>query len=448
MNLKLTVTTVENNAAHTRTAPLAFAGDTAGEEMHVLNLYPQVRYQTFDGFGGAMTEAAAWTYAQMSPENRQKILDACFGEGGLGYSWGRISVDSCDFSLGHYEAMSNPADTELASFTLAADERYVIPFLRAAEETAGRPLHLLLSPWSPPAFMKSTGERNHGGFLKPEYYDFWAKYLCRYIQEYRRRGFTVDLLSVQNEPKATQIWDSCVYTAGQEKTFLRDALAPALRANGLEDVGVCIWDHNKERVFERACDVIDADTDALVQGVAFHWYSGDHFEAVRMTGERFPDKKLIFSEGCVEYSNFDAGDTLGHAQMYAHDIIGNLNAGMQLFLDWNILLDERGGPNHVGNFCSAPIMCHTGEDRVILNPSYDFIGHFSRNIQPGAVRIGCSTYTDRLEATAFENPNGSFAAVLLNRTEQELPVNLRLCGKLSGFTLPANSIASLNIGNR
>lgn len=266
MNAQKIITTCQNQTSHTVREPLAFAPGSQ-EEMRLLNLYPQVQYQSFDGFGGAMTEAAAWTYAQMSEPNREAILNAYFGPDGIGYRWGRVSVDSCDFSLGHYEAMSDPKDTELSSFTLAADEKYVIPFLRAAQEKAGEPLRLLLSPWSPPAFMKSTGERNHGGFLKPEYYGFWADYLCRYLREYRKRGFRVDFLSIQNEAKATQIWDSCVYEAAQEKAFLRDALAPALRKNGLADVGVCIWDHNKERVFERACDVIDSETDALIQGL-------------------------------------------------------------------------------------------------------------------------------------------------------------------------------------
>lgn len=132
--------------------------------------------------------------------------------------------------------------------------------------------------------------------------------------------------------------------------------------------------------------------------------------------------------------------------MYAHDIIGNLNAGTHVFIDWNIVLDERGGPNHVGNFCGAPIMCDTKADRVVKRLPLDYIGHFSRYIKPGAKRIGSSSYTADLEATAFENPDKSIAAVLLNRTEKELPVTLRLMGETASMVLPENAIATVIVG--
>lgn len=445
MKVKLITTTYESQTAFTRQKIQEFKLDCVVENKAV-NLYPQISYQTFEGFGGAITEAAGYTFSRMSEASQKEIIGAYFGSGGNGYRFARMAIDSCDFSLGNYSAVTDPEDTELQSFTLRRDEQYILPLLRAAEHAAGEPISIMLSPWSPPAFMKSNGQKNGGGFLKPEYRGLWAQYLCRYIKEYQNRGFSVKMLSIQNEPNATQTWDSCRYDGEQEKEFLRDYLYPALQENGLGEIQVCIWDHNKERAFERACEVLDSETDKMVQGVAFHWYSGDHFDTVRLIREKFPDKKLVFSEGCVEYSRFGADDQLKNAQMYAHDIIGNLNAGMNVSLDWNIILDETGGPNHVKNFCDAPVMCDTGKDTVEKKLSYTYIGQFSRYIQPGAKRIASSKYTDELEVTAFRNPDSSLTAVLLNRTGAALPVCLRLQGQAAQFVLPADSITTALIG--
>ena len=290
--------------------------------------------------------------------------------------------------------------------------------------------------------MKSNGQKNRGGYLLPEYYGPWAEYVCRYIKEYKALGYNITMVTVQNEPKAVQTWDSCVYTAQEEKAFLRDYLYPALKKHGLLDVGIYIWDHNKERVYDRAKEIIDEKTDAMVAGVAFHWYSGEHFEAVQLVNEQFPGKKLVFSEGCVEYSHFGAGDQLQHARMYAHDIIGNLKAGMHGYLDWNILLDEKGGPNHVGNYCDAPVMCNLQTGEVQKKLSYAYIGHFSRYIQPGARRIASSVYTEKIDTVSFVNPDGKLVSVFLNKTNKALPVVIRLNGQVAEFKLSANAIAT------
>ena len=153
----------------------------------------------------------------------------------------------------------------------------------------------------------------------------------------------------------------------------------------------------------------------------------------------------MFSEGCCEFVKNDPEKELEHGQRYVHDIIGNLNAGMDTWFDWNLYLDEKGGPNHVSNFCSAPIMLD-GEGGYEKKASFSYIGHISRFILPGAKRIGWTKYTDRLEVTAFENPDGSLAAVFLNRTAEDLPVNIRLEGNVGRFVLPAQSIATAVIG--
>ncbi|MDF2906695.1 MAG: glucosylceramidase [Herbinix sp.] len=415
--------------------------DLKGVENNVINLYPEVEYQTILGFGGAVTEASGYAFSKLTKENQEKALELYFGSEGNRYHLMRTHIDSCDFSLGTYAAMNNPEDTTLESFALTREEQYILPLLRGATEKAGRAFDLMLSPWSPPAFMKTNGDRTHGGKLKEEYRKAWAEYICRYIKEYEKKGFLVNRLTIQNEPAAVQTWDSCIYTAEEEKVFLRDYLYPTLVEQGLSHIKLNIWDHNKERMYERAKAIIDVDTVHMVDGVAFHWYSGDHFEAINLTHEVFPDKELIFTEGCVEYSRFSA-DQLKNAQMYAHDIMGNLNHGMTGFIDWNIFLDEKGGPNHVGNFCDAPIMVNTQTGELIVKLSYDYIGHFSKYIMPGAKRIGSSKYTSDLEATAFKNPDGTLVLVALNRTQKKLPVVIRLNGKLIEFELADSAIAT------
>ncbi|MBQ6447521.1 glucosylceramidase [Cytobacillus oceanisediminis] len=441
MKINLSTTTYEENKPVTNDTIAEFTKDN-NVEMKVVNIYPEIEYQTFDGFGGAITEAAGYTYSKMSESSQQKLVDAYFGENGNRYNLIRTHIDSCDFSVGQYEAMSNPEDKEFQSFSLARDEEYILPLLKKVTEVSAKPFDLMLSPWSPPSFMKTNEERVKGGKLKPEFRQFWADYICHYIKEYQLKGFPVKMLTIQNEPNARQSWDSCLYTDIEEKEFLRDYLYPTLQKNNLSEIEVLIWDHNKERMYERAAAIIDNQTDNMIAGVAFHWYTGDHFDAIGLVREKFPNKKLIFTEGCVEYSRFNTAGQLQKAQMYAHDMIGNINAGMNAFIDWNIILDRQGGPNHVGNYCDAPIMCDTENDQMMKNLSYTYIGHFSRYIEPGAKRIAATKYTDKLELVAMKNPNNQIVLVLLNRFEEDLPVALRMNGEVSQFSIAANSIVT------
>lgn len=440
--MKVITTTYEHSQKRTTITDMEPVDGLGG--MQCVNLYPEIEYQTMIGFGGAVTEAAGYALHSLSPENREKAVKLYFSEEGNCYHMIRTHIDSCDFSVDMYEAMSDPEDRELKSFSLQREEQYILPLIKAAKEYSKESLDIMLSPWSPPAFMKTNQERIHGGKLKPEYREFWAEYICRYIKEYEKRGFIISRLTIQNEPEAVQTWDSCIYTAEEEKVFLRDFLYPALQKNDLSHVKINIWDHNKERLYDRARNTIDQETSKMIDGIAFHWYSGDHFEAVQITRDAFPDKEMIFTEGCVEYSRFDA-DQLRNAQMYAHDIIGNLNAGMTGFMDWNIFLDKKGGPNHVGNYCDAPIMIDTEQDNFEVKLSYDYIGHFSRYIKKGAKRIALSKYTSELEMTSFKNTDGSIVLVILNRGEQDLPLDISCNGKLLKLDVAKYSISTVVI---
>lgn len=413
-----------------------------GSENQVVNLYPDVKFETIEGFGGAITDAAAYVYSLMDEEQKKQLMTTYFSPERMKYGIVRIHMDSCDFSTEMYEAMSDANDIEMKSFSFARTEKYILPMLEDAQRAAGKPLKLMLSPWSPPSFMKTNGQRTYGGSLKPEYRAMWANYICRYIVEFEKRGYQVQRMSLQNEPKAVQTWDSCIYTAKEEKEFLRDFMYPALKAHGLEHVEIFIWDHNKERVYERICEIVDDSTRDMVAGIAFHWYSGDHFEALELVRNKFCDKKMIISESCIEYSKFEEADVISGALRLSHEIIGDLNHGMTAFYDWNLLLDEHGGPNHVGNFCHAPFLYDTVQKKLMPQLLQQHFEHFSHYLCPGSVRMGYSKYTEQVDATAYQNPDGKKVVVMLNKSKEILPVNMRMQGEVAEFLLYPESITT------
>lgn len=403
---------------------------------------PSKCFQTIEGFGGAFTEAAASTWQKLGKENRERLIEAYFDpEKGIAYSLCRSHIQSCDFSLGNYAYTDVEGDTELAHFSLARDEQSLLPMIQSALRAADGAFKLFASPWSPPGWMKTTGIMNEGGRLKPEYRDAWARLFVRYIKEYRSRGVNIWGLTVQNEPAATQRWDSCIYTAEEEKDFVRDHLGPALEAAGLGDVKIMIWDHNRDFIVERAAAAYsDPEAAKYIWGTAFHWYVEDCFHNIQLHHDAWPDKKLLFSEGCQEGGPHTGEWPLG--ERYARSIIADLNRWTVGWVDWNILLDETGGPNHVNNLCSAPILADTKNDALLFQSSYYYIGHFSRFIRPGARRILCAPSRDRIEATACTNPDGSVVVVAMNRTEEPLDFNIQTLREAWPAILPPRSIAT------
>lgn len=445
MNAKLITTTYDKNERRIEEKDL-FSVVDCDRENEIINLYPFVTYQEIEGFGGALTDTAGYVFSLMDEEQKNSFIRSYFGPDDMRYSMVRIPIDSCDFSLEHYEADSDPADTELNQFSLSRIDKYITPLLDSAEKIYGERIPIMLSPWSPPAYMKTTGERDHGGKLKSEYRDVWARYISRYIKEYRDRGYLVSKLTVQNESKAVQEWDSCVYTAEEQAEFIRDYLYPRMRTEGIDDIGIYVWDHNKERVLDWAKVCFEGKTRDCVEGIAFHWYSGDHFDALRIVRDLYPDKKLAMSEACIEFSKFDSEDVLTNARRYAHEIIGDINCGMNLFMDWNVILDEEGGPNHAKNFCDSPYRFDKRSKTLIETPIRGYLWHFSHFIRPGSVRIGVSTYTDEFEVTAVKSGE-DIVTVILNRTDEDKPAYIRMGEEVFETHIPAGSISTLTILN-
>ncbi|TSA33682.1 MAG: glycosyl hydrolase [Porphyromonadaceae bacterium] len=389
---------------------------------------PGHRFQTFLGIGGAFTDAAAETFARLPAARQSEFLLACFDSvNGIGYTWGRTHMNSCDFSSDMYTYVED-GDKELATFSIAHDEKYKIPLIRKAMQTAGK-LNLFISSWSPPAWMKDNNDRLHGGRLKPEYFQTWANYYVKYIQALEKAGVPVWGLTVQNEPMARQIWESCMYTAEEERDFIKNFLGPTLHSNSLGGKKLIAWDHNRDLLFQRASTLLgDPDAAKYIWGIGFHWYEvwngGRQYENVKRTAEAFPETNLLLTEACNYPFSWQTFGQWKWGEQYGENMIHDFNNGAVAWTDWNILLDETGGPNHVNGFCFAPIHAKTQEGTLHYMNSYYYIGHFSKFIRPGARRVVSSSSRVQLLTTAFLNTNGKLAVVVMNQTGEKLPYRM------------------------
>jgi glucosylceramidase len=414
----------------------------ASGEVAEIELDPSTTYQNIVGFGGAFTEAAAYTLSRVSKENRAKVIRSYFDPvDGLGYSIGRVHIHSCDFALGNYTYVEDN-DTDLSTFNIEHDYELILPLIKDAMKVKGGAFTMLASPWSPPAWMKTNGEMNNGGQLKEEYRDVWALYYTKFIEGYEKEGVPIWGITIQNEPAAVQTWDSCIYSAEEEeRDFIKDHLGPIMHQKGLEDIKILIWDHNRDIMVERASVVLsDPEAAKYVWGTGIHWYVIEEFENVGKVHDLFPDKHILFTEGCQE-----GGVKLGEwftGERYGRNMIGDLNNWTEGYLDWNIVLDEMGGPNHVGNYCDAPIIADTVTDTIHYNSSFYYIGHFSKYIAPGAVRIGQTSKVDSLLSTAFLNPDGSIAVVVMNESDETLKATIGLGESMLEAELIPHSIAT------
>jgi glucosylceramidase len=405
-------------------------------------------YQEVFGFGGAITDAAAETYAKLTPAQQQAFLTAYFDpKQGLGYSVLRTTIHSSDFSSGSYTYVKD-GDRSLASFNIDHDMKYRVPLLRqslAAGQAKGTQMRVFASPWSAPAWMKSNKSMVGGGTLLPEYSDTWAQYIVRFVKAYEKAGIPLWGLTIQNEPMAKQTWESMIYTAEDETRFLGDHLGPALKAAGLQDKKVIVWDHNRDLLPQRAAHILaDKKARPYIWGVGYHWYEtwakGEPMHRnLAAVHEAYPDVPFLLTESSIEKFDPAQMQSWANGERYGSEILADLNAGSSGWVDWNMLLDTRGGPNHVGNYCFA--LLHASDDgQLIFTPSYAYMGHFTRYIKPKARRVSAATSRSTLDATAFRNADGSLAVVVMNKTDKPQHYRLIVDGAEVVVDIPAHAI--------
>ncbi len=410
---------------------------------------PAKTFQTFVGIGGAITDASAETFAKLSKDKQQEILQQYYDANkGIGYTLARTNIHSCDFSSGSYTYV-NENDAALKSFSVAHDKEFRIPMIKQAIAAAGGKLTLYASPWSPPAWMKDNNNMLHGGKLLPKYYQSWANYYVKFIKAYEAEGIPVWGLTMQNEPMAVQTWESCIYTGEEERDFIKKYLGPTLVKSGMANKKLIAWDHNRDLIYQRASTVLD-DPEAAkyVWGIGFHWYEswtggGKIFDNVSRVNEAYPKTNLIFTEGCAESFKIDKINEWQYGETYGRSMINDFNNGTVGWTDWNVLLDEKGGPNHVGNFCFAPIIADTKTGELSYMNSFYYIGHFSKFIRPGAKRIISSSSRGQLITTAFKNTDGKIVIVVMNQSNDKIPYRLWMAGQAAEITSLPHSIQTL-----
>lgn len=424
-------TTAENTRLRlTKTSEQVFKNKVQPLETEIaIFVNPKKTFQTYLGIGGAITDASSEVFATLNNTQQEQLLQSLYGKNGIGYNIIRTSIHSSDFGLGSHTYI-NEGDADLKTFSIQKDKKKRIPFIKRAIELIKDDVVFYASPWSPPAFMKTNNNMLQGGKLLPEFRQAWADYYVKFIKAYEKEGIPVWGLTIQNEPMAVQRWESCIYTADEERDFLKNYLGPTLEKEGLGDKNIVVWDHNRDLISERANTIFeDPEASKYAWGIGFHWYETwtgglPKYDNLKNVNESFPSKNMLFTEGCQE--GFDAEKLAfwPNAERYGSSMINDFNSGVVGWTDWNILLDERGGPNHVQNFCFAPIHADTKTGELTYTPTYYYIGHFSKFIKPGALRVSTTVSRTTIESTSFKNKEGKMVTVVMNKTAIKIAYKL------------------------
>eukprot|EP00930_Biecheleria_cincta_P047416 TRINITY_DN3286_c0_g1_i2.p1 TRINITY_DN3286_c0_g1~~TRINITY_DN3286_c0_g1_i2.p1 ORF type:complete len:588 (+),score=92.12 TRINITY_DN3286_c0_g1_i2:68-1831(+) len=420
--------------------------------------------QTVVGFGGALTESSATVFKGLNEQLQNEVIDALYSKDGLNYNMGRTHINSCDFSLSSYSFDDVDGDVHLTHFDtdLQRDQQSLIPFIKRAQakvKSEGGELKILASPWSPPWWMKQNKNMNKSSTtcLVPEYRKVWAQYIAKWMTSYKQQGISMWGMTIQNEPVASNPWESCRFSGSEEAEFLADHLGPVMKQHhpGVKIFG---FDHNKLDMPAYLVNMTKNEKAMkYLDGVTFHWYTGDMFWALMDVHGQHPDWIMLSSEATYERYRMGLAHYGGQVMTpqpladngkyelglgYAHDILGDLNAGASGWIDWNVLLNHWGGPNHLLNTCDATLITDGGGDggtappdyqprKVWKKPQYYFIGHFSKFIKPG-FRVAHTTVEgsgkgkipgdrvygtcndlDGLEAMAAVAPTGETVVVVL-----------------------------------
>lgn len=469
-NNELEVTILETSAKGNKLKEIAPVDNI--EQASKIKILPEEEYQTITGFGGSFTESSAYLLNQVSKENRNKILEAYFGESGAKYSLTRTHMNSCDFSLSNYSYAPVEGDMELEHFSIDEDRDDIIPMIKDAMAVSKDGFKIISSPWTAPIWMKDNNKWE-GGKLLEKYNDTWALFFSKYLDAYKAEGIDIWGFTVENEPLGNdQNWESMHFSPEEMTSFVQNHLGPRLEADN-HDVKILGYDQNREEL-DKWVDVMyrDEASSKYFSGVAVHWYAStyDYFpEALQYAHNKAPEKYLIQSEACVDaevpkwkddewYWKKEATDwgwdwapedqkhlhpKYAPVNRYARDIIGCLNNWVDGWVDWNMVLDTQGGPNWAENWCVAPVIVDPAKDEVYFTPIYYTLSHFSKYIRPEAKIIGLEVTDENLMATAAKNPDGSIAVVIFNEGQEEKYFNLAYEGKEVSVRIDGQAIQTI-----
>jgi len=446
--------------------------ESENSDLPVITIDPDCTFQKILGFGGSFTESSAHVLGNLTESKQNEILQAYFSPTGAAYSLTRTHINSCDFSLKNYAYAMVEGDTHLAHFSIEEDQDDLIPLIQKAMQVEGAEFNIIASPWTAPPWMKDNNQWN-GGSLKPEYYPTWALYFSKYIQAYREEGIKIWGITVENEPLGNgEQWESMIYTPVEMRDFVKLYLGPQFEKDGIP-CKILIYDQNRDHLEHWASGIL-SDTAAAryIWGTALHWYSSTvdwYPESLNRVHDCFPEKKLLHTEGCIDsetpvwedddwywrkeatdwgYDWAPEKDKPQHPKYipvyrYARDIIGGLNSWFTGWIDWNLLLDQQGGPNHANNWCIAPVIADTELNEVYYTPLYYIMCHFSKYIRPGAHRIFVCSDLEDLMLIGCRNGDNSLVLVLLNQGSRECEYEIRVTGRSVQLSIPPHSIQTL-----
>jgi glucosylceramidase len=439
-----------------------------GAEQLNITLDSTQQYQYIDGFGGAFTDAAGINIAALPQSAQDFLLKSYFSSDGIEYTIGRIPISSADFSTRTYSYDDVANDFNLTHFALVDDDlKYKIPYIKAAQNYSSRPIRLFGSSWSAPAWMKTSGRMDSNGTLLGEpkvgdpYYTTWANYYVRFLQEYAKHNITMWALTAQNEPTTgflyNYAWQTQAFTAEMQRDFIKYSLGPALHNNGFEDVSIMILDDQRLMLPSWAKTVLkDREVRKYISHIAVHFYMDrvTPTQTLEATHKEFPNFPMIGTEACVGtmggLQQWEPHVILGsweRAELYAQDIIEDLNHWFVGWVDWNLALDLEGGPNWAKNFVDSPIIVNATSGEFFKQPMFYAMGHFSKFLTPKSYRIGLQTNINakKVDVTAFTNADGYKTVIALNKNNDEIDLTVGEKGKdqVLDLNLPPRSLVTV-----
>eukprot|EP00912_Choanoflagellata_sp_UC4_P000993 UC4_evm2s611 len=456
------------------------------------------RARVIKGFGGAFTDSVSQVFSQLSEKNKERVLELIWGPTGNKYSLGRLTIGATDFSTTVYNYNGGAGADDIPdylqeNFSIAHDHKLIIPLIKEAQlrvaqtyTNTSTKLRFISSPWSPPAWMKAPYLSNKGHMRNsakpgmkndPKIYRSYALYISKYIKNYADAGINISYITVQNEPDSADhmfpvAYPACNFDGEGEGTFLKDFLGPQIMEDH-PDVKIYIHDGQKfhdvpmkDRV-DQIIKAVGEENSTFVHGVAFHWYGNNlkNYQYLAELRAAYPHLDLLGTEATLESPlQQHLGTTpWKEAQKYAVDIIGDLNAGANGWLEWNVLLDSTGGPTCIGTtggtdcvplagHCDAPILANLRNQSLEIRSSYYFSGHFSRYVPPGSRHLDISgdglDTNSTFMATAAQTPAGEVVVVVLNTdAKSHVAYDIEVCGQYGEVTIPPHSIQTIIIKN-
>ncbi|OON70102.1 hypothetical protein B0919_05010 [Hymenobacter sp. CRA2] len=442
-SVSLWMTTGDQSKLLQPQAGVSFGANT-GTASTTITVDEGTTYQTIDGFGASLTGSSAYVLNKnLSATQRDALLNELFTGSGIRLSFLRHSMGASDFSAyGNYTYDDKPqgqTDPNLTSFSLGADLNDVVPMLKAARAKNGS-LKIMGTPWTAPPWMKEAYQWN-GGWLSTAWYQTYANYFVKYVQAMQAQGLPVYAVTLQNEPLNAAAYASMRMDAGNQAAFLKNNIGPAFQNAGIT-TKLVVYDHNWDNPNNYVQTVFaDAAAAQYAAGSAWHGYSPtEGIPNQTAAHNAYPGKDLWFTEVTGSVGSSFSGDLRWHL---SNIIIGTTRNWAKAALEWNLVLDQNNGPLNGGsNKCRGVVTINNTNGAVTRNVEYYALGHASKFVDPGAVRIASNSVAGGIEDVAFRNPDGSKVLIALNNGGSAQTFKVVWNGQAFTYTLPAGAVAT------